>query len=169
VVDKAEDVVQETNKLTANLEQMIRSSDALLEEAGKTSEAMKGTLEVAERIMIMLRIGEETDESEPDRPARPFDILEYTEAVRELSSTIKETTEMLLQTESLIQTDAWTQRLEEIRSTATGGVDQVGARGEAILNMLFWRGLWLLLIFFALLAGFRFYAVKMVQRVKVEQ
>jgi hypothetical protein len=169
VIDKAEDVVQETNTLTANLQGMIDKSDALLEEAGRTSEAMKGTLEVAERIMVMLRIGEEKEETEPEVPARAFDILEYTEAVRELSKTIKETTDMLLQTESLIAAPAWTERLEEIQSTATGGVDAVGARGQAILNMMFWRSLLLLLIFFALLAGYRLYAVKMVQRVKVEK
>ena len=104
-----------------------------------------------------------------DTPSRPFDILEYTEAVRELSLTIQETTQMLLQTENLIQTEAWTERLEEIRNTATGGVEDVSARGESILNMLFWRGLWLLLIFFALMAGYRLYAVKLVQRVRVEQ
>lgn len=123
----------------------LREGTSLLREAAEAARATEGAFRALEKITNPEKDPEEEDDK-PER--RPFDITEYTEAARQAEKTADEARRMFDSLQQTIASPAVDRRVKDLSRRAESAVETVF--GYAIL---------LLAVFFALLAGYRAFAV----------
>jgi hypothetical protein len=144
-------------RLPFDLEAALGSSQGALAEANRTlltaQELIEPLRATAEQVALagaswgtILQ-----SEGEPDPDARPFDIREYEAAAQGIGEAAAELSGLATQIAVLVET----QRLESTLSGVDSAVSRVESGGRGVVDHAAWRGLQLLLAFFALLLVYR--------------
>lgn len=123
---------------------------SLLREAGEAARATEGAFRALEKITNPEKDAEEELEeasAQAEKPRRPFDITEYTEAGRQAAKTADEARRMFEALQQTIASPQLDRRVKDLSRSAGSVVESVF--GSLIL---------LVVVFFALLAGYRLFA-----------
>jgi len=97
-------------------------------------------------------------------PERTFDVAQYTSALHELGSSVRELNSLLVNTRALVGSDDLGNRLDQVQSIAANGMGRVGTQGDRWIDRVFWRALFLVVAFFAGLVLYRVASVWVVRR-----
>jgi hypothetical protein len=117
------------NQLAMNVRSVAQSSDQLLQTVDR--------LFMAPSRMTPKR-GDE----------KPFDIAEYTKTITALNLALKEANQLVSTGSTLLAS----QQLDQL---ATKHVSEATVKGEGVVNVAFWRGVVLMVLFFVLLTVYR--------------
>jgi predicted secreted protein len=71
--------------------------------------------------------------------SRPFDIREYTEAMKELAVTMGRVNEVLKSSNELLGSPEWNRRVQEINNAADARVRDAAEQSHQLVKKLFWR------------------------------
>ena len=128
---EAEVMAASVEKAGASLDAMLRSADGLLRRYDEMS----------------------TDPSAPR--ARPFDVREYTEGVKELAVALQNMNDVLESSDALLASAEWGRRLEDVNDSADARM-RVAAEQSRVVVTAGFRQLWLTVgAVFALLILYR--------------
>ena len=97
-------------------------------------------------------------------PERTFDVGQYTSALRELGSSVRELNVLLVNTRDLVGSSDLGNRLDQMQSIAANGMGRVGTQGDHWIDLVFRRALLLVVAFFAALVLYRAASLWMVRR-----
>ncbi len=97
-------------------------------------------------------------------PARPFDVHDYTDALTQLTAASRELNTVLSSTRDLLDSPAWTHRIDEINTAADGRVRIATAQSQSLVNSIFRRVYLAMGAFFLLLVLYRVFASTFVHR-----
>jgi hypothetical protein len=146
--------VNDTNKLTGNVRGIASDTSALLKQVNLASAALNESMITMDKVFLA------PGRNAPKDPnAKPFDINEYTKSAIAFTTALKEANQMLLQTGQLMQSPALMKPMEQ---SATLAADT----GAKVMDAAFWRGIALIVVFFAMLTLYRFVTARFNVRAK---
>jgi len=125
-------IAQDVRATATDVKETVKEIHSLLRES-------EGVLKAADSLVG--KIAPADGEAEPAKDSHPFDIREYTTAVRELRE--------------LLESPAWTSRLSDINQTAQLRVSHAGAEARGLLHTLFWLAAVLIVLVFGLAISYR--------------
>jgi hypothetical protein len=155
--ESASQLAAVAERLPVDLEAVLGNSQGALAEANRTLLTARELIEplraTAEQVVLAGNSWGAVLQSdgEPDPDARPFDIREYEAAARGIGEAAAELSGLATQIAVLVET----QRLESTLSGVDSAVSRVESGGRGVVDHAAWRGLQLLLAFFALLLVYR--------------
>ncbi len=131
MLTQARGALGEGNQLAMNMRTVAQSSDQLLQTVDR--------LFMAPARMTPKR-GDE----------KPFDIGEYTKTLTALNEALKEANQLVSTGSTLLAS-------KQLDQLATKHVSEATVKGESVVNVAFWRGVALMVMFFALLTVYRLF------------
>ena len=170
-MDSMNDVTGNIRRTIADAQGLVDSVNSALAggervaaEIQATSEALTQTILAADRLAA--RYGEqdshggESGAGDSGGAGGPggFDIDTYRLAASELTLTLRELNAVIASTDTLLGSASWTDRLGEINAAAAQRVTQATEGSERVIDRLFQRAVYIVLIFFVLLVAYRGYA-----------
>ena len=144
----AQTLVDSVNNATAG-------GERLAAEIRVTSEALKQTILAADRLAERYV---DKDGASGSGGLGGFDIDTYRLAANELTTTLRELNAVIASTDTLIGSASWTDRLGEVNAAAAQRVTQATEASEGLIDRLFLRAVYVVLMVFALLVAYRGYA-----------
>ncbi|MFO8075682.1 MAG: hypothetical protein R6T85_06150, partial [Egibacteraceae bacterium] len=103
---------------------------------GEASDAINAMLQTADALVARFDTG---DAPAAAQPSRPFDIREYTTAVREVSVAAGELNEVLNASNELLGSPDWNRRVQHINESADERVRKAAEQSQQVVNNFFWR------------------------------
>jgi hypothetical protein len=97
-------------------------------------------------------------------PERTFDVGQYSNALRELGTSVRELNTLLVNARAFVTTPELGDRLGQVQSTAASGMGRLSEQGDHWIDRVFWRAVILILLFFSGLALYRAASLWMVRR-----
>ena len=160
------------NDVTGNIQRTIADAQRLIDSVNiataggervaariqGTSEALKQTILAADRLAARYDDQDGASGSGGSGDSEGFDIDTYRLAASELTTTLRELNTVIASTDTLIGSAAWTDRLGEVNAAAAQRVAQATEGSEAVIDRLFRRAVYIVLLFFVLLVAYRGYA-----------
>ena len=160
-------------KFLADLRQTIESTRTLVVDTKGLAETVRGTLNEAgtATTAATTTVGAVNElvrelKPAPGAPGKPFDIADYVVAAKELTATVRELTQVITATDTLIKSRAWTERLGEVNQAAAERVEHATGQAERILGTSFWRAAAIITVFFAMLLVYRVLTVRLTRERK---
>jgi hypothetical protein len=141
---------------TKGLAETVRGT---LNEAGTATTAATTTVGAVNELVRELKPA-------PGAPGKPFDIADYVVAAKELTATVRELTQVITATDTLIKSRAWTERLGEVNQAAAERVEHATGQAERILGTSFWRAAAIIMVFFSMLLAYRVLTVRLTRERK---
>jgi len=124
----------------ANVESVIAEADALAATVGRTAESINGVVKSVDGMLH--RYGEASSTSPSATPARPFDVREYTEGVKELAVALDNMNQVLKSTDALLGSAEWGRRIGEVNRSADARMRVAAEQGQVVVSAGF-RQLWI--------------------------
>lgn len=166
-------------KFLAELRQTIESTRTLVVDTKGLAETVRGTLSAVgtATTAATTTVGAVNELVRELKPApgspsalgassKPFDIADYVVAAKELTATVRELTQVITATDTLIKSRAWTERLGEVNQAAAERVEHATGQAERILGASFWRAAAIITVFFAMLLAYRVLTVRLTRERK---
>jgi len=153
-------------RLPAEVEALLGSSQGAIAEANRTLRTAQGLIEPLLATAEQLNLAGASwgalfaRDGEPDPDARPFDIREYEAAAVGIGGAAFELRALAAELEALAGSPALETTLGGFGST----VSSAEASGRSVVDHAAWRGFQLLLAFFALLLAYRVVAARLAPR-----
>jgi cytochrome c556 len=151
--------IDATRTLVTDTKGLTESVRGTLTEAGTTTTAATRTVGAVNDLVRDLKPA-------PGSTEKPFDITEYVAAAKELTATVRELTQVITATDTLIKSRAWTDRLGEVNKAAAERVEHATGQAERILDTSFWRAVAIITVFFAMLLAYRVLTVRLTRERK---
>jgi hypothetical protein len=148
------ETLTEANKVSASLgetvrslNEMLRSTDALMTRYEKAGEGKSAATE----------------------PSRPFDIREYTSVVKELAVTIDRMNTLVHSSNDLLGSPEWDRRIAEVNAAADGRVRMAAEQSRQVVNIVFQRVYVALGALLVLLVSYRLIVHALLRWLKLER
>jgi hypothetical protein len=135
----------------AELNETLRESGPLLATMRGVVSDLNETLGSADRLLAPFQ----TPAVGGGPPERTFDANQYTTVFRELGNSVRELNELLLNTKALVTSSEVSDRLNQMQDVSSKGVARIATQGDRWIDRVFWRGVVLVIVFFAALFGYR--------------
>jgi len=154
LLTKYREAVGETSSMVESVQGVADSSERIVTEVGATSEKLNATLAAVERIIERAGVGPGPKPS-PAASGEPFDIEAYAAATAELGRTAERLNELVASTDSLLASEAWGARLDDVRTTASEQLVRVEGITREVVDRMFYRALLLAGAIFAMAVAYR--------------
>jgi hypothetical protein len=79
------------------------------------------------------------DDSVDRKLSRPFDIREYTEAVKELAVAVGKMNDMLKSSNELLGSSEWDRRIQQVSQSADERMKMAAEQSQRVVHDAFWR------------------------------
>jgi hypothetical protein len=149
------------------MQQTVAELNGTLKESLPLLTTMRGvvgdlnqTLEGADRLLAPFQ----TPAVGGGPPGRTFDVNQYSNALHELGSSVRELNTLLVNTKDLVTSPELGERLDQIKSVNESGMTGIGHQGNRFIDRLFWRAVILVVVFFAALLSYRAASLWMTRR-----
>jgi methyl-accepting chemotaxis protein len=154
--------IESTRTLVVDTKGLAETVRGTLNEAGTATTAATTTVGAVNELVRELKPAP----GAPGAPGKPFDIADYVVAAKELTATVRELTQVITATDTLIKSRAWTERLGEVNQAAAERVEHATGQAERILGTSFWRAAAIIMVFFAMLLAYRVLTVRLTRERK---
>ena len=144
--------------LVDSVNSALAGGERVAAEIQGTSEALTQTILAADRLAARYDDKDDASGSGGSGGTGGFDIDIYRLAASELTTTLQELNAVIASTDTLLGSTSWTDRLGEINAAAAQRVTQATEGSERVIDRLFQRAVYIVLIFFVLLVAYRGYA-----------
>jgi hypothetical protein len=152
---------------TTLMQQTVSELNATLKESVPLLTTMRGvvsdlnqTLEGADRLLAPFQ----TPAVGGGPPGRTFDVNQYSNALHELGSSVRELNTLLVNTKDLVTSPELGARLDQIQSVNESGIGGISRQGNRFIDRIFWRAVILVVVFFAGLLSYRAASLWMTRR-----
>jgi hypothetical protein len=99
-------------------------------------------------------------------PSRPFDVREYTDALKQLATTIDQMNQLVNSSNSLLGSAAWDRRMEQLNESADGRVRAAASQSQQLVDEVFRRAyvflglLLVVLVLYRIIASLLLYGLR---------
>ena len=142
--------VSDTNGLVGSVQEAADTADTLLKTLESTSVTLNTTMDSVDRIFMAPGRKEPKPKDE-----KPFDINSYTASALALTSALKEANQLLSSTGDMLGSSKLDQPIKQVNAIATERVEHARVTGTKIIDVAFWRGVALIVLFFVLLTAYK--------------
>lgn len=148
--------IGDTDELVQTVKLTAESVDTLLKTVQDTTTSLDSTMNTVNKVFL------EPGKNDPKpKDAKPFNIESYTQSAIALTQALREANQLMSSTGSLLGTGKPPGPLKEISDVAQQSVDKVTSSGTRIIDVAFWRGVALIIVFFICLVLYKIFAVKL--------
>ena len=131
----------------AEVKAVLGEAKQLVAAMGTAGDSLRETLKMADGLYARYSaLAGRTTAAE----SRPFDIREYTEAMKELAVATDKVNEVLKSSNELLGSPEWNRRVQQMNEAADAGVRRAGEQSDQLVNHLFRRVYAVLGILFAI-------------------
>jgi len=130
-------ISKDVRATAADVKDITKELHSLLQES-------EGVLKAADSLAVKLA----PDPKDPSKPSHPFDIREFT-------VTLDEALKALHEARGLLESPAWTARVEEVNRAAQTRVTHASGEAQRFVDVVFWRTAVLIVLIFVLMAAYR--------------
>ena len=142
--------VSDTEDLVGSVNVATTTADGLLKTLQDTSVTLNATMESVDKIFM------EPGRKEPKaKDAKPFDIDSYTASALALTGALKEANQLLNSTGEMLGSPKLEQPIKQVNAIATERIDHARVTGTRMIDVAFWRGVALIVIFFVMLTLYK--------------
>ena len=104
------------------------------------SKSLTGMLEAADTLVAHFDHPGGTATTEPaTQPSRPFDIREYTDALKELALSAGKVDDVLKSSNELVGSSEWNRRVQQVNESVDERVRKAVEQSQQVVNTFFWR------------------------------
>jgi hypothetical protein len=148
--------VSDTDQLVGSVNEATVTADALLKTLRDTSLSLNTTMESVDKIFLA------PGRSEP-KPInqKPFEIESYTASALALATALKEANQLLSTTGELLGSQRLEQPIKQVNAIATERVEHARITGTRIIDVAFWRGAALIVLFFVMLTLYKVFTSRL--------
>ncbi len=150
--------IVDAQRLVDSVDRALAGGERVAAEIQGTSEALTQTILAADRLAARYDDKDDASGSGGSGGTGGFDIDIYRLAASELTTTLQELNAVIASTDTLLGSTSWTDRLGEINAAAAQRVTQATEGSEQVIDRLFQRAVYIVLLFFVLLVAYRGYA-----------
>lgn len=149
------------NGILAQVRGALADANALVTSAGPTSRSLNEMLRTADGLVARF------DRPEPNHtigtpaaptattPSHPYDIRDYTEAVKELAKTAEKMTELIASSDKLLGSSEWDRQVQRVSETADGRMKVASEQSQRLVDEVFRRVYMAIGMVFVLLVLYR--------------
>jgi hypothetical protein len=160
-VASSRELVADASALTDEVDEILAASERAIGSLRDASRSILETVGAADQLVRRYRT-EDGAGPPADGVAAPFDINDYSRAAAELATAVRELNGLVGSTDALLGSEAWSRRLGEVNEAAAARVLQASEASAALVDRLFWRGVALVVVFFAVMTLARVVAARLV-------
>ena len=144
--------VSDTEDLVGSVDGATKTADALLKTLQDTSVTLNATMASVDKIFM------EPGRKEPKpQNQKPFDIDSYTASALALAGALKEANQLLNSTGDMLGSPKLEQPIKQVNAIATERIDHARLTGTRIIDVAFWRGAALIVLFFVMLTLYKIF------------
>jgi hypothetical protein len=126
-----DDRTKQADAMVANVRAVISEANDLVVSMGPTSQSLNEMLKSADGLLARY--------NSMDKSSRPFDIREYTEAVKELALAAGKMNEMLKSSSELLGSPDWDRRIQQISQSADERIKLAAEESQQVVHDAFGR------------------------------
>ena len=132
----------------ANVKATLSDAKQIVTSMGPVSDSLKETFTMADTLFDRY---DSWDRWRTAAGRSPFDIGEYTVAMKELAATAEKVNEVLRSSNELLGSSEWDRRVQQVNESADERVRKAVAQSQQVVNSFFWRAYAALGILFVML------------------
>jgi hypothetical protein len=110
----------------------LTEANGVVTSLGQTSNSLNEMLKTADGLIARY-------DSVDRKSSRPFDIREYTEAVKELAVAVGKMNDMLKSSNELLGSSEWDRRIQQVNQSADERMKMAAEQSQRVVNDAFWR------------------------------
>jgi hypothetical protein len=145
VANDAKSLLVELQKASAALESLVKQSDAMIGRFTPAPSATPAVIATAsggtgtsgEAAPPTAAGAAISPAAATSAPQRPFDIRDYTAALKEAGNTATELNTALVSSSKLLDSPDWKLRIDEVNSAADGRMQQAAGHSRALVDLIF--------------------------------
>ncbi len=126
-----DDRMKQADAMVVNVRAVVSEANDLATTLGPTSQSIREMLKTADDLIVRY--------SSMDKNSRPFDIREYTEAIKELTLAAGKMNDMLKSSSELLGSSEWDRRIEQISQLADERIKLAAERSQQVVHDAFGR------------------------------
>jgi hypothetical protein len=150
LVTALDERMKQADATIAGVKSALDEAKEVLASVGPVSDSLKEMFKTANILFARHESGDKgTTAAAP--ASRPFDIREYTEAMKELATTAGQVNEVLKSSNDLLRSPEWDRRVEQVSTSADERVRRAVKESQQVVNDFFWRVYAALSVLFVLL------------------
>jgi hypothetical protein len=130
-----DDRMNRADATVRNMRAAMSAANGLVISLGPTSKSLNEMLKTADALVARF---DRPDRGAATQPSRPFDIREYTEAVKELAVTAGKMNDLLESSNDLLGSSQWDRRIQQVNQSADGRME-IAAQQSRLLVQDFFR------------------------------
>jgi len=131
-VTEVNGVVASLGQTVANVRATVSEVNGVVNSLGQTSNSLNEMLKTADGLIARY-------DSADRKSSRPFDIREYTEAVKELAVAVGKMNDMLKSSNELLGSSEWDRRIQQVSQSADERMKMAAEQSQRVVYDAFWR------------------------------
>jgi hypothetical protein len=131
-VTEVNGVVASLGQTVANVRATVSEVNGVVTSLGQTSNSLNEMLKTADGLIARY-------DSVDRKPSRPFDIREYTEAVKEMAVAVGKMNDMLKSSNELLGSSEWDRRIQQVSQSADERMKMAAEQSQRVVYDAFWR------------------------------
>jgi hypothetical protein len=147
--------IGDTGELVQQVHGVTESVDSLLQTLQTTTQTLNTTMTTVDKVFM------EPGRKQPKpKDEKPFDIESYARTAVALTAALKEANQLMGSAGTMLGGPTMDKPMQQINAIAQERVEQATSSGARIINVAFWRGAALIVLFFVCLILYKIFAVK---------
>ena len=138
-----DDRMKQADATVANVSAVISEVNGVVTSLGQTSNSLNEMVKTADGLIARY-------DSADSKSSRPFDIREYTEAVKELAVTAGTMNDLLKSSNELLGSSEWDRRIQQVSQSADERMKMAAEQSQRVVHDAFWRVYVVISILFAM-------------------
>jgi hypothetical protein len=164
IVSALDERMNRADKTVASVKGVVNDANALVASLGPTSNSMNDMLKTADGLFGRYDAWSRWSVAQK---GRPFDVREYTEGMKELSSAVEKMNDLLKSSNDLLGSPEWTRRIEQVNQSADGRMAMAIEQSQLLVHDVFRRVYLALGVLIAILVLNRVIPNRLTRRVEI--
>jgi len=132
IFNALDDRMKQADATVANVRATVSEVNAVVTSLGQTSNSLNAMLKTADGLIARY-------DSVDRKSSRPFDIREYTEALKELAVTAGKMNDLLKSSNELLGSSEWDRRIQQVSQSADERMKMAAEQSQRVVYEAFWR------------------------------
>jgi PAS domain-containing protein len=128
--------MKQADATVANVRAVVSEANELVTSIGPASESLNEMLKTADTLFARYDTWNRWAIS---HRSHPFDIREYTEAVKELAVSMEKMNDMLKSSNELLGSSEWDRRIQQVNQSADERIKMAAEQSQRVVHDAFWR------------------------------
>ena len=132
IFNALDDRMKQADATVANVRATVSEVNGVVTSLGRTSNSLNEMLKTADGLIARY-------DSVDRKSSRPFDIHEYTEALKELAVTAGKMNDLLKSSNELLGSSEWDRRIQQVSQSADERMKMAAEQSQRVVYDAFWR------------------------------